>query len=104
MKASKSAFSFSSAETTTRQRGSNSKPSTSSPATTSVAHVPSSWSIVWPLVGCTSAQSGFSESTSKFTCERDWLVSKLLRPSSAISGQLFSVRCNAEMNGSSKNL
>jgi len=61
--ASKSAFSFSSAITTTRQRGSNSKPSTSSPATTSVAHVPSSWIIVWPLVGWTSAQSGRSSRT-----------------------------------------
>ena len=102
--ASKSARSFSGAITTTRHRGSNSKPSTSSPATTSVAHVPSSWIIVCPLVGCTKAQSGRSSLTSKLTCERDWLVSKLLRPSSTMKGQLFSVKCTAWMNGSSKNL
>lgn len=39
----------------------------------------------------------FAQLASKLTCERDWLVSKLLRPSSRISGQLFSVRCTAWM-------
>lgn len=43
------------------------------------------------------ARVRFAQLASKFTCERDWLVSKLLRPSSAISGQLFSVRCTAWM-------
>ena len=34
---------------------------------------------------------------SKLTCERDWLVSKLFRPLSAISGQPFSVKWTAWM-------
>ena len=38
-----------------------------------------------------------AERASKLTSERDWLVSKLLRPSSARKGQLFWVRCTAEM-------
>jgi len=58
-----SSFSLSIAITTTRHRGSNSKPSMSSPATISVPHVPSNWIIVCPLVGWTSAQWGFSSST-----------------------------------------
>ena len=57
------ARSFSSAITSTRQRGSKVKPSMSSPARISWPHVPSSWIIVWPFNGCTSAHSGFSSST-----------------------------------------
>lgn len=54
-----------------------------------------SWNWVRSVAWCVVR---FAQLASKLTWERDWLVSKLLRPSSRISGQLFSVRCTAWMN------
>ena len=73
---SKSNFSLSGASTRTRQRGSNSNPSTSVPPTTEGAQASFMCSSVRVCSGVGSAQSGLSGSTLNVTPERDLLVAK----------------------------